>query len=41
MSLKIVVLFDKLKPHLATHGAEAVKKVNAVYHFEIAEAKGK
>lgn len=41
MSLKVAVLFDKLKPHLATNGAEAVKKINAVYHFEVAEAKGK
>lgn len=41
MSLKTAVLFDKLKPHLVNTGAEAVKKVKAVYHFEIAEAKGK
>jgi len=41
MSLKTAVLFDKMKPLLATSGAEAVKKVNSVYQFEIAGAKGK
>jgi hypothetical protein len=41
MSLKVAVLFDKMKPHLASSGAEVVNKVKAVYHFEIAEAKGK
>ena len=41
MSLKTAALFDKLKPHLATNGADAVQKIKAIYHFEIAEAKGK
>ena len=41
MSLKVAVLFDKMKPHLATSGAEVVKKVNAVFHFEVPETKGK
>ena len=41
MSLKTAVLFDKMKPHLATSGADAVKKVKAVFHFDIAEHKGK
>ena len=41
MPLKTAVLFDKMKPHLQTSGAAAVKKVGAVFHFEIAESKGK
>ena len=40
-NLKIAAVFDKMKPYLKTSGADAVKKVNAVIHFEIAEAKGK
>jgi putative sterol carrier protein len=40
-TLKTAALFDKMRPYLKTSGADAVKKVNAVYHFEIAEAKGK
>ena len=41
MPLKTAVLFDKIKPHLQTSGAAAVKKVGAVFHFEIAESKGR
>ena len=41
MPLKTAVLFDKMKPHLQTSGAAAVKKVGAVFHFEIAESKGR
>ena len=40
MSLKIEAVFEKLQPLLKTSGAEIVKKVGYVYHFEIAPAKG-
>lgn len=35
MSLKIETVFDKLKPLLEKSGADIVKKVGYVYHFEI------
>ena len=41
MSLKVAALFDKMSPYLKTNGAEAVKKVGFVYHFEVAAEKGK
>jgi alkyl sulfatase BDS1-like metallo-beta-lactamase superfamily hydrolase len=39
--MKIATIFDKVKPFLATQGAEAVKKVGYVYFMEVAPAKGK
>ena len=39
--MKFGAILDKVKPYLASNGAEAVKKVGFVYHFEIAPAKGK
>jgi len=41
MTLKIEAVFDKLKPLLEQSGADIVKKVGYVYHFEIAPEKGK
>ncbi len=41
MPLKIAATFDKMVPYLKADGANLVKKVGFVYHFEIAEAKGK
>ncbi len=41
MSLKTAAAFDKMKPFLKEQGAELVKKVGYVYHFDIAPAKGK
>ena len=41
MSLKIEAVFDKIAPFLKEGGAEVVKKVGYVYHFEISPAKGK
>lgn len=32
--------FEKLVPLLATKGADIVKQVGCIYHFEIAEKKG-
>lgn len=40
MSLKSEALFDKMAPFLKTSGPDLVKKVNAVYFFEISKAKG-
>lgn len=40
MALKVASAFDKMAPFLKEKGAEAVKKVGFVYHFEIAPAKG-
>lgn len=40
MSLKSAALFEKMEPFLKTSGPELVKKVNAVYFFEISKAKG-
>ena len=40
MALKVAAAFDKMAPYLKSNGAEAVKKVGFVYHFEIAPAKG-
>ena len=34
-------ILDKVKPYLASNGAEAVKKVGFAYHMEVAPAKGK
>ena len=39
--MKIEAVFDKIAPLLASNGAEVVKKVGYVYHFDIAPAKGK
>jgi hypothetical protein len=41
MPLKTATCFDKMKPFLKEQGGDVVKKVGFVYHFEIAEAKGK
>jgi len=35
MALKAEALFEKMVPLLETHGEEFVKKVGAVFHFEI------
>lgn len=40
MPLKVETLFDKFSPLIKTHGADLVKKVGHVYHFEVAPAKG-
>lgn len=40
MALKSEKLFEDMAPHLATHGADLVKKIAAVYHFEIIPAPG-
>ena len=39
--MKIAAVLDRVKPFLATQGAEAVKKVGFVYLLEIAPSKGK
>jgi hypothetical protein len=41
MSLKTAAAFEKMVPFLKESGAETVKKVGFVYHFEISPAKGK
>ena len=41
MPLKTATCFDKMKPFLKDQGADVVKKVGFVYHFEVAESKGK
>ena len=38
--MKIEAVFDKIKPLLEKSGADIVKKVGYVYHFEIAPKKG-
>jgi putative sterol carrier protein len=40
MTLKVAAAFDKMSPYLKEKGAEIVKKIGFVYHFEIAPAKG-
>ena len=40
MALKVATAFDKMIPHLTASGAEVVKKVGFIYHFEIAAKKG-
>lgn len=40
MVLKVAAAFDKMKPFLEKGGADVVKKVGFVFHFEIAPAKG-
>lgn len=40
MTLKVASAFESMIPYLKTSGADAVKKVGAVYHFEVAPAKG-
>lgn len=40
MALKVASAFEKMTPYLKEKGAEVVKKVGYVYHFEIAPAKG-
>ncbi len=39
--MKIEAVFDKIKPLLEKSGADIVKKVGYVYHFEISPEKGK
>jgi len=39
-ALKSATLFASMEPFLKTQGADMVKKVNAVFFFEIAKAKG-
>jgi hypothetical protein len=41
MPLKTATCFEKMKPFLKEQGTDVVKKVGFVYHFEIAEVKGK
>ena len=41
MAMKIEAVFDKIKPLLEKSGADIVKKVGYVYHFEISPEKGK
>ena len=41
MTLKTAAAFDKMVPYMKEQGAEMVKKIGFVYHFEIAPAKGK
>ena len=38
-NLKSALIFDQMNEHLKTHGAELVKKINAIYNFEISEKK--
>lgn len=40
MSLKSAALFEQMGPLLKTTGPELVKKVNAVFHMEVAKVKG-
>lgn len=39
MGLKAAELFDAMVPHLEHKGADVVKKVGAVFHFEVREKK--
>ena len=39
MGLKAAELFDSMVPHLKDKGADVVKKVGAVFHFEVREKK--
>jgi 3-hydroxyacyl-CoA dehydrogenase/3a,7a,12a-trihydroxy-5b-cholest-24-enoyl-CoA hydratase len=38
--LKSQLIFDKMAPLLKDHGADLVKKVGAVFHFEVRKAAG-
>ena len=40
MPLQSVEVFTKMGAALEKHGAEVVKKVGCVYHFELSEKKG-
>lgn len=40
MALKSAALFEQMTPFLKTNGVDLVKKVNAVFFFEIAKSKG-
>ena len=40
MALKSEKLFEAMAPHLQTAGADLVKKIGAVYHFEIIPGSG-
>lgn len=40
MALKAAALFDQMVPFLKTNGADLVKKVNAVFHFDLSATKG-
>ena len=40
MALKSAALFEKMDPFIKSQGAELVKKINAVYFFEVSKAKG-
>mmetsp|Transcript_577 Transcript_577/g.951 ORF Transcript_577/g.951 Transcript_577/m.951 type:complete len:119 (-) Transcript_577:55-411(-) len=41
MSLKSDKLFEAMAPHFETMGADLVKRIGAVYHFEVLPAPGK
>ena len=40
MPLKSAALFELMAPHLESQGAQLVKKVDAIFFFDIAEKKG-
>lgn len=40
MALKSEALFARMEPFLKSQGAELVKKVNAVFFFEVSKKKG-
>jgi hypothetical protein len=40
MALRSEALFDSMVPFLKTGGADLVKKVNAVFFFDISKTKG-
>lgn len=40
MALKSAAIFEQMEPFLKEKGAEVVKKVGAVFFFEVAKAKG-
>ena len=39
--MKVAAVFDKVKPFMEKSGADVVKKVGHVYHFDVSPAKGK
>ncbi|CAD8099193.1 unnamed protein product [Paramecium primaurelia] len=40
MALKSAVLYEKMDPFIKSQRTELVKKINAVYYFEVSKAKG-